>query len=112
MSTILIFVVGLLAGVVLLYLLGIGVAPYSPDSVKVDHFECGLPPSSEVPKKANFNYFIFAIAFIVFDMAGLFFSLFAFSESKTAMGWSIVFGLLLFAAITISMKEYRNDKSA
>ena len=112
MDTILIFVVGITAGVLLLYLLGIGVAPYNPDSIKVDHFECGLPPSSEVPKKANFNYFIFAIAFIVFDMAGLFFSLFTFSQSKTAMGWAIVFGSLLFAAITISMKEYRNAKSA
>jgi len=112
MDTILIFIVGLAVSVLLLYLIGIGVAPYNPDAIKTDHFECGLPPSSEVPKKANFNYFIFAIAFIVFDMAGLFFSLFTFSESKTAMGWSIVFGLLLFAAITISMKEYRNDKSA
>jgi len=112
MGTVLIYAVGILAGIIMLYLLGIGVAPYQPDSVKNDHFECGLPPSSEVPKKANFNYFIFAIAFIVFDMAGLFFSLFAFSNSKTAMGWAIVFGLLLFVAITISMKEYRNDKSA
>jgi NADH-quinone oxidoreductase subunit A len=112
MSTILIFLVGITAGILLLYLLGIGVSPYNPDSVKQDHFECGVPPSSEVPKKANFNYFIFAIAFIVFDMAGLFFSLFAFSNSKVALSWAMVFGLLLFIAISISMKEYRNDKSA
>jgi NADH-quinone oxidoreductase subunit A len=110
MGTILIFTIGIFGGVFLLYLLGIIVAPYRPDEVKTDHFECGLPPSSEVPLKANFNYFIFAIAFIVFDMAGLFFSLFVFSNNPFALKIAIVFGILLFIAITISMKEYRNVK--
>ncbi len=112
METILIYSTGILAGVLLLYLIGIMVAPFNPGEIKNDHFECGLPPSSEVPMKANFNYFIFAIAFIVFDMAGLFFSLFVFSDSSEALKWAMVFGTLLFAAITISMKEYRNAKSA
>jgi NADH-quinone oxidoreductase subunit A len=112
MGTILFFASGILLGVILLYLLGIAVAPLNPTEIKNDHFECGLPPSSEVPMKANFGYFIFAIAFIVFDMAGLFFSLFVFADSKDAFNWAMVFGLLLFAAITISMKEYRNAKSA
>jgi len=112
MSTVLIFAVGITLGVLLLYLLGISIAPYRPGDVKNDHFECGLPPSSEVPMKANFGYFIFAIAFIVFDMAGLFFSLFVFSESKEALNMAMIFGLLLFAAITVSMKEYRNAQSA
>ena len=112
MGTILFFASGMLLGVILLYLLGIAVAPLNPSEIKNDHFECGLPPSSEVPMKANFGYFIFAIAFIVFDMTGLFFSLFVFSDSKDALNWAMVFGILLFAAITISMKEYRNAKSA
>ena len=108
MDTILIFGVGIAIGVLVLYFIGISVAPFEPNEIKNDHFECGLPPSSEVPMKANFSYFIFAIAFIVFDMAGLFFSLFVFSDSKAAMNMAIIFGLLLFAAITVSMKEYRN----
>ena len=112
METILIYSAGIFAGVLLLYFLGIAVAPYNPGEIKNDHFECGLPPSSEVPMKANFTYFIFAIAFIVFDMAGLFFSLFVFADSAEALKWAMVFGTLLFAAITISMKEYRNAKSA
>jgi NADH-quinone oxidoreductase subunit A len=112
MGTILFFASGMLLGVILLYLLGIAVAPLNPSEIKNDHFECGLPPSSEVPMKANFGYFIFAIAFIVFDMAGLFFSLFVFADSTEALTWAMVFGILLFAAITISMKEYRNAKSA
>jgi len=112
MGTILFFMSGTLLGVILLYLLGVAVAPLNPGEIKNDHFECGLPPSSEVPMKANFGYFIFAIAFIVFDMAGLFFSLFVFSDSTDALNWAMVFGILLFAAITISMKEYRNAKSS
>ena len=110
MEIILVYAAGILAGVLLLYFLGIIVAPYNPGEIKNDHFECGLPPSSEVPMKANFNYFIFAIAFIGFDMAGLFFSLFVFADNPTALHWAMMFGLLLFAAITISMKEYRNAK--
>lgn len=111
MDIILIFSAGILGGVILLYLLGIAVAPFNPTNIKNDHFECGLPPSSEVPMKANFNYFIFAIAFIVFDMAGLFFSLFVFADNQKALNWAMFFGILLFAAITVSMKEYRNAKN-
>ncbi|MEO1927307.1 MAG: NADH-quinone oxidoreductase subunit A [Nautiliaceae bacterium] len=112
MGTIMFFASGILLGVILLYFIGIAVAPLNPGEIKNDHFECGLPPSSEVPMKANFGYFIFAIAFIVFDMAGLFFSLFVFADTTEALNWAMVFGILLFAAITISMKEYRNAKSA
>ncbi len=112
METIVIYSLGILGGVFILYLLGIMVAPYAPNDVKNDHFECGLPPSSEVPLKANFGYFIFAIAFIIFDMAGLFFSLFVFSDSNEALKIAAVFGILLFTAITVSMKEYRHAKSA
>ena len=111
MEIILIFTAGVLGGVILLYLLGIAVAPFNPTNIKNDHFECGLPPSSEVPMKANFTYFIFAIAFIVFDMAGLFFSLFVFADNQKALNWAMIFGILLFAAITVSMKEYRNAKN-
>jgi len=112
METIVIYALGILGGVFALYLLGIIVAPFAPNDVKNDHFECGLPPSSEVPMKANFGYFIFAIAFIIFDMSGLFFSLFVFSDSNEALKIASIFGVLLFAAITVSMKEYRHAKSA
>jgi len=112
METVLLYALGILGGVFVLYLLGIMVAPYQPNDVKNDHFECGLPPSSEVPLKANFGYFIFAIAFIIFDMSGLFFSLFVFDNTEYSLKIAMVFGILLFAAITISMKEYRHVKNS
>ncbi len=112
MKIILMYGSGILAGILLLYFIGIMIAPYNPGEIKNDHFECGLSPSSKVPGKANFNYFIFAIAFIVFDMAGLFFSLFVFANNADSLKWALVFGILLFSAITISMKEYRNAKNS
>jgi len=112
METVLLYALGILGGVFLLYLIGIMVAPYEPNDIKNDHFECGLPPSSEVPLKANFGYFIFAIAFIIFDMSGLFFSLFVFDNSEASLKIAMVFGILLFAAVTISMKEYRHAKNS
>ncbi len=112
METVLLYSIGILGGVFVLYLLGIMVAPYKPNDVKNDHFECGLPPSSEVPMKANFGYFIFAIAFIIFDMSGLFFSLFVFDNTEYSLKIAMIFGVLLFAAITISMKEYRHVKNS
>ena len=112
METFLIYAASISLAVFLLYFLGVALAPYAPNSIKNDHFECGLPPSSEVPLKANLGYFIFAIAFIIFDMSGLFFSLFAFDNSEYSLKIAMVFGILLFAAVTISMKEYRHVKSA
>jgi NADH-quinone oxidoreductase subunit A len=112
METVLLYALGILGGVFLLYLIGIMVAPYKPNDVKNDHFECGLPPSSEVPLKANFGYFIFAIAFIIFDMSGLFFSLFVFDDTEYSLKIAMIFGILLFAAVTISMKEYRYAKNS
>jgi len=112
METVLLYALGILGGIFTLYLIGIMVAPYQPNNIKNDHFECGLPPSSEVPLKANFGYFIFAIAFIVLDMSGLFFSLFAFDNTPAVLSVAMIFGILLFAAITISMKEYRYVKNS
>jgi NADH-quinone oxidoreductase subunit A len=112
MDTVLIYALGIFGAIFVLYLLGIMIAPYKPNDIKNDHFECGLPPSSEVPLKANFGYFIFAIAFIIFDMAGLFFSLFVFDNTEYSLKIAMLFGILLFAAVTISMKEYRYDKNS
>jgi NADH-quinone oxidoreductase subunit A len=106
METIFLYSIGTIFGVFLIYILGISIAPYLPDSVKNDHFECGLPPSSEMPQKANFNYFSFAIMFIVIDMAGLFFSIFIFTENRETLINLAIFSLILFVALSFAMKEY------
>ena len=107
METFLIYTVGVSLAVFLLYFLGISIAPYAPNSVKTDHFECGLPTSSSVPKKANFSFFVYAIMFIVADMTGLFFTLFVYADSKHASLIAALFAVIMAVAITIAMKEHR-----
>jgi len=94
--------------VFLIYLLGVLIAPYAPSSVKNDHFECGLPSSSDTPKKASFGFFMFAILFIVADMSGLFFTLFVYAEDRHAQLIATAFALIMAMAISISMKEYQH----
>ncbi|WP_295420494.1 NADH-quinone oxidoreductase subunit A [Sulfurovum sp.] len=107
METFLIYLAGVTLAVFLLYFLGVALAPYRPDSVKNDHFECGLPASSSVPKKANFGFFVYAIMFIVADMTGLFFTLFVYGQSRYASLMASFFALIMAVAITIAMKEHR-----
>ncbi|EJF07559.1 NADH:ubiquinone oxidoreductase subunit 3 (chain A) [Thiovulum sp. ES] len=106
METLLIFMFLTFVGIVLLYFLGVSVAPYRPNRVKTDHFECGLPPSSETPQKINFSYFVFAIFFIAVDTAGLFFSVLLFDESVESLTYLAIFSLILGISISIAMKEY------
>ena len=51
METFLIYTAAVAFAVFLLYFAGIALAPYAPSTVKNEHFECGLPASSSVPKK-------------------------------------------------------------
>ncbi len=108
-ETVFLYTLGTFVGIVAIYLLGTMVSPLRPNLVKNDHFECGLPASSSQPTKANFGYFIFAIMFIVIDMAGMFFSLFVFSKDNHALMIAAIFAGILFVALSVAMKEYRKE---
>jgi len=105
-ETFLIYAASVTLAVFLLYFVGIALAPYDPGTVKNDHFECGLPASSSVPKKANFGFFVYAIMFIVADMTGLFFTLFVYTDSKHSMMIAALFAMIMAVAIMIAMKEH------
>jgi len=107
METFFIYAASVTLAVFLLYFVGIALAPYAPGGVKNEHFECGLPASSSVPKKANFGFFVYAIMFIVADMTGLFFTLFVYADTKHASMIAAIFALVMALAITIAMKEHR-----
>jgi len=111
METFLIYAASVMAGVFLLYFLGVALAPYAPGSVKDDHFECGLPAASSVPKKANFGFFVYAIMFIVADMTGLFFTLFVYSDDRHASWMASLFALVMALAITLAMKEHKHAEN-
>jgi NADH-quinone oxidoreductase subunit A len=100
-----IYALGVSVGVFLLYFLGVSLAPYAPNKIKNEHFECGLPPSASTPKKANFGFFIYAIMFIVADMSALFIALFVYGSDKHSSIMASLFALVLAIAITLSMRE-------
>jgi len=93
--------------VFLLYLLGVSLAPYMPNKIKNENFECGLPASSTTPKKANFGFFIYAIMFIVADMTGLFFTLFVYGTNKHTSIMAALFATIIALALTLAMQEHK-----
>jgi NADH-quinone oxidoreductase subunit A len=97
---------GTLFSLLLLYFLGVSLAPYRPNRVKNDHFECGLPPSSEAPQKIKFSYFLFAIMFIAVDSVGLFYSILLNSSSENLIYLALFSGVVAIA-ISVAMVEYR-----
>ncbi|WP_201351856.1 NADH-quinone oxidoreductase subunit A [Hydrogenimonas urashimensis] len=111
MESFLVYTAGVTFAVFLLYFIGVAIAPYKPDSVKNDHFECGLPASSDQPKRANYGFFVYAIMFIAADMTGLFFTLFVFDLKGHSALVAGLFALLMGGAITLAMRELQiHDK--
>lgn len=93
--------------VFVLYLIGVSLAPYAPNDIKNEHFECGLPASSSTPKKANFGFFVYAIMFIVADMTGLFFALFVYGTDKYSSIMAATFAVIIAIALTLAMREHQ-----
>lgn len=112
MDTFFIYAVGIALSVFALYFFGAAVAPYVPDRVKEDYFECGLPVSSHMPKKANFDFFIYAVMFIVVDMTGLFLTLFVYASTPAAKITAAVFAVVMAFAVFIAMRELHRQKEA
>ena len=111
-ETFLLYALFVTAAVFLLYFVGILLAPYLPNDIKNEHFECGLPASSATPKKANFGFFVYAIMFIVADMTALFFSLFVFGLNRHASIIAALFALIMALAISLAMRELQKENNA
>jgi NADH-quinone oxidoreductase subunit A len=111
MENLLIFMGGTLFGLMLLYFLGVAVAPYRPNRVKQDHFECGLPPSSDTPQKIKFSYFLFAVMFIAVDIVGLFYSILLYSNEKDDLLYLGLFTGVVAIAISVAMVQYRKGET-
>ena len=99
------YALGVSLSVFLLYFLGIALAPYAPNKIKNEHFECGLPASASTPKKANFGFFIYAIMFIVADMTVLFFALFVYGMDRYSITIAALFALIMAIAIALATRE-------
>lgn len=106
-ETFIIYSITISIAVFLLYLLGVSLAPYAPNPIKNEHFECGLPASFATPKKANFGFFVYAVMFIIADMTGLFFTLFVYGTDKHSSIMAALFALIIALAVTLAMREHQ-----
>ncbi|WP_457608342.1 NADH-quinone oxidoreductase subunit A [Nitratifractor sp.] len=109
MEEVAIYTVGLTLAVFLLYFIGVAIAPHDPDSVKNDHFECGLPASSDQPRRANYGFFAYAIFFVVADMTGLFFALFVYDLDRRGTTVAALFALLVAVAVSLAMWQMQRS---
>jgi len=82
--------------------------PHNPTKLKSSTYECGEIPEGEAQVQFHFQYYMYAIIFVVFDVVTLFFLLWALMfnelgiEAKVLMGAFI--GVLLIG-VTYALKK-------
>ena len=83
----------------------------NPTPLKETTYECGEVPEGEANIQFNFQYYLFAIMFIVFDVAAIFIILFALIYGASlafdplAMTMMAIFILIMTAATLYSLKK-------
>lgn len=82
-----------------------------PTPLKLTTYECGEIPEGEANIQFSFQYYLFAIMFIVFDVAAIFLLLFALiyaaqlSDSLLPHVMILLFALIVTAATLYSLKK-------
>ena len=71
--------------------------PYAPSRIKTSTYECGETPFGEAQIQFHFQYYMYAIIFVVFDVVTIFFLLWAYTYADLGLGAKILMGL--FAGI-------------
>ncbi len=83
----------------------------NPNPLKETTYECGEVPEGEANIQFNFQYYLFAIMFLVFDVAAIFIILFALIyrdslvSDPLAMTMMAFFILIMTAATLYSLKK-------
>ena len=82
----------------------------NPSPLKDLTYECGEVPEGEAMIQFHFQYYVFAIIFVVFDVAAVFLLLWALA-SRTAWGSSVAFAsIVLFVAVMFIATNYALKK--
>src|SRR3989442_1129423 len=82
----------------------------SPGPLKDLTYECGEVPEGEAMIQFHFQYYVFAIIFVVFDVAAIFLLLWALSFNAT-LGTAFGFlSMILFVAIMFVATNYALKK--
>ena len=106
------FVVGVIATILLFWLIALLYAPKGESVAKHVPYECAVPPEGPLPKKSNFRYYFFGILFLTMDMVGMFIALEAITNGK-ALWIYLLFVIPLLLAIwhIIGGKRYVDQVS-
>jgi|SRR5699024_8755621 len=78
----------------LLMLLSRFLGPYRPNKEKLKPYESGMDPVGEADDRYSINYYLVAMAFIVFDIEIIF--VYPWAVEFLNMGWAVVISMMIF----------------
>jgi NADH-quinone oxidoreductase subunit A len=84
--------------------------PSSPDAVKGEAYECGVPTSGEAIARYPVRFYIIAVLFVVFDVETIF--LFPWAVKYRALGLFGFVEMLVFLGILVVGYAYAWKKGA
>ena len=88
-----------LAFVLLLLMVAKLMRPSAPHPVKLEAYECGIPPASAARGRYTVRFYIIAILFVIFDVETIF--LYPWAVRYRQLGWFGVVEVAVFLAILI-----------
>jgi NADH:ubiquinone oxidoreductase subunit 3 (subunit A) len=88
--------------------------PDHPTPLKDLTYECGELPEGEAQIQFHFQYYMFALIFIIFDVAAIFLFLWAFAWEGILVGSdpAATFSMFLFLGIMFVATQYALKKEA
>ena len=84
--------------------------PHTENKVKVEAYECGVPPSGEARSRYSVRFYIIAVLFVVFDVETIF--LFPWAVKYKALGLVGFVTMFVFLGILIIGYAYAWRKGA
>ena len=85
-------------------------APKRPTSIKLDTYECGLEALGDIHVQFKIQYYLFALAFVVFDVEAVF--LYPWAVAFGQLGLFALIEMLIFLAILAFALAYAWKKGA
>ena len=78
------------------------IGPKKPNKIKMDVYECGVPPIGDARRRFSVRFYLVAILFLLFDVESVFFYPLAIAYKKfIAVNAFILIEMLFFAAVLL-----------
>ncbi|MFH1328850.1 MAG: NADH-quinone oxidoreductase subunit A [Candidatus Bathyarchaeota archaeon] len=105
----LLFIIAIV-GVVLVILVSRWLSPFKPNPKKLSTYECGEIPEGEAMIQFRFQYYMFAIIFVVFDVVSIFLLIWAVSLPSLTVIAKLQ--MAIFVGILVTGLSYALKKEA